>query len=167
MVADRLQEQKWSGADGDTMCETRRRAGGGSSGECSCTAAKGPTERVPEGAREAPTARSSGSTQEASTLPTHTVPGLTLEAFSLREAPSSGKRNKAAPNKRETLHPLAPACHLPSSSLVRGQAGSNSRTNSLVKAERAEARLCPQESCRHHLPDWHHNWCPCFLKHPS
>ena len=77
MVADRLQEQKRSGADGDTMCETRMRAGGGSSGECSCMAAKGPTERVPEGAREAPTARSSGSTQEASALPTHTVPELT------------------------------------------------------------------------------------------
>lgn len=46
--------------------------------------------RVPEAAHETPKARSSRSTQETSTLPTHTAPELTLEAAGLREVPSRG-----------------------------------------------------------------------------
>lgn len=84
-----------------------------------------------------------------------------IRSIQLEWSTSSGKGNKAAPNKWETPHPHAPTCHLPSSSPKQGKAGRISRVNSLVKAEGTEGRLCLQESCQHCSP-----WCLYFLEHP-
>lgn len=144
------------------MCRTRRGTRRGRSSECWCNRSMGPAAfivGVLKGGCEAPEARSPvcSSAQEASTFPSHMVPELTLEAFSLRKAPVQEKSKEAVPNQREILQPLAPACHLPSLSPVRGQIGSNPRANSLVRGKRAERRICPQESCLHHLSDRRHN----------
>lgn len=91
MAMDGPQEQKWSGEDEHRMCE--RRVQGQQWGE-SFMAVEGPTEHVPEGTHEPPEACSSRALQEDSTLPTHMVPELTLEAFSMSGVPAQGKATR-------------------------------------------------------------------------
>lgn len=108
---------------------------------------------------------SPGSLQEASALPTHMAPELTLEAFGSREVPAQGDGTSLLLTNVKLFIHLPPhgSCtvHHPYKAKLEVV------VNSPVKAERAEGRLCPQGSCRHHLADWHHDWCQCFLKHLS
>lgn len=152
------------------MWETGRRAGGGSRGELhSCSRAVAPFVKgaSARGSARAAGAPSSGALQKASALPTHMAPELTIAAHSSCEVPARGNVTRLLLTNVRLFIPLFPQCHLPHSSPGRGQAGSSSRADSLVTAEGAEGRLCPQESCRHRLPDWHHDRCLCFLKQPS
>lgn len=133
-----------SEADGDMVCESRR-VWGQRWGE-SFMAVEGPTEQVPEGTHEPPKASSSRSLQEDATLPTHMVPELTLEAFSLSEVPAQRKATRLLPTSVKLFIHMPPHAIWPSSSPKKGKAGRSSRVNSLVKAEGTEGRLCLQES---------------------
>lgn len=61
-----------------------------------------------------------------------------IRSIRLAGSASSGRWNKPAPNKCETLHPLAPAWQLHSSSPIQGQAGSSGEQPSESRESRGE-----------------------------
>lgn len=115
---------------------------------------------------EPPKACSSRSLQEGSTLPTHMVPELTLEAFSLSEVPAQGKATRLLLTNVKLFIHMPPHAICPLHHPCKGKL--EEVPGQIAQGKQREQRGdCLHESCQHCLLDcpWL-PWFPCFLKHP-